>query len=69
MKIEILTSQQRKDACRKANFIERNAYLYQTNAAYKAMIDGTQYFTNTEQEASQRIIGGTLRKGDYGQNL
>jgi hypothetical protein len=68
MKIEILTSQQRKDASRKANFIERNAYLYRTDVLFKTMVDGTQYFTKVEQEASQRIIGGTLRKGDYGQN-
>jgi hypothetical protein len=62
------SSQQRKDASRKANFIERNAYLYQTNIIFKTMVDGTQYFTKAEQETSQCIVGGTLRKGDYGQN-
>jgi hypothetical protein len=66
--MEQQTSQQRKDASRTANAIERNSHLYLTNAAYKAMVDGTVYFTSAEQEASQRIIGGTLRKGDYGRN-
>lgn len=62
------TSQQRKDATRKATFIERNCELYLSNMRFKWLVDNTQYFTSAEQEASQRIIGGTLRKGDYGQN-
>ncbi len=56
------TSQQRKDASRTANAIERQSALYFSNAAYKAMVDGTVYFTQTEQEASQRIIGGVYAK-------
>jgi hypothetical protein len=52
------TSQQRKDAARKANFIERNCHLYLSNMRFKWLVDSTQYFTRDEQETSQRIIGG-----------
>lgn len=63
------TSQQRKDAARKANFIERNSALYRSNAVYKAIVDDTQYFTQAEQEASMRIIGGQYMKDGTFVNL
>jgi len=59
------TSQQRKDAVRKAAFIERNCSLYRSNVIFKMMVDGTQYFTPPEQEASQRIIGGQYQNGKF----
>jgi hypothetical protein len=59
------TSQQRKDAARKANFIERNCHLYLTNMRFKWLVDSTQYFTQAEQETSQRIIGGQYVGGKF----
>ena len=59
------TSQQRKDAGRKATFIERHAGLYRTNPIWRMMVDGTVYFTTQEQEASQRIIGGQYQDGKF----
>ena len=56
------SNQQQKDANRKATFIERNCYLYVTNVVFRAMVNGTVYFTQAEQESSQIIIGGQYQK-------
>jgi hypothetical protein len=59
------TSQQRKDATRKANFIERNAYLYRTDVIFKTMVDGTIYLTEADQRESMAKIGGQYRDGKF----
>jgi hypothetical protein len=59
------SSQQRKDATRLATFIERNRALYQSSAAYKAMVDGTIYFTEAEQQESMTKIGGQYQDGKF----
>jgi len=63
--MEQQTSQQRKDAARKANFIERNCHLYLSNMRFKWLVDNTQYFTSAEQEISMRIIGGQYQDGKF----
>jgi hypothetical protein len=56
------SNQQHRDANRKAHFIDTHVFQYVTDAVFKAMVDGTVYFTSAEQEASQRIIGGVYAK-------
>jgi len=61
-------TRQQRDAHLIGNLIANNAKLYDADPCYKAMVDNTVFFTLNELHESQRIIGGTLRKGDYGQN-
>lgn len=59
------SSQQRKDATRLANHIERNHDLYFRSPIYKAMVDRTIFFTQAEQEASMKVIGGQYQNGKF----
>jgi hypothetical protein len=63
------TSQERKDAVRKANFIERNAYLYRTDGVFHMLVDSTQYFSQAEQQESMAKIGGQYRANGSFLNL
>ena len=73
------SNQQQQDAGRKANFIDRHSHRheidctsecdksnrYDTDPIFKMMVDETQYFTETEQKDSQKIIGGQYKDGKF----
>ena len=59
------SNQQQKDAGRKAHFIDTHVFQYVTDVVFKAMVDGTVYFTKAEQQESMRIVGGQYRDGKF----
>jgi hypothetical protein len=61
-------TREQKDSTRLGNLIVKFADRYFSDPHYKEMINSTVFFTEQEIQDSQRIVGGTLIKGDYGQN-
>jgi hypothetical protein len=41
-----------------AAIIEKHPDLYESSAAFKAMVDSTVLFTDDERHESERVIGG-----------
>jgi len=48
-----------------ANLIERNAALYESSPAFRAMVDSTVLFTDEERHQSERIIGGQYKDRQF----
>lgn len=61
-----MSKQEQRDLVRKANFIERNADLYNRCPIFKSMVDNTVYFTEAQIHESMAKIGNVKECGFYG---